>query len=78
MYSPGNVYRKGWDDRLQGLEYAPGQYTGVLYEEYIQGYNDCHQQIIENERRAKLNSPLQGHPLYKEAHDDVNKQFLTG
>jgi len=76
-YLPGNMYRRGWDDRIGGKIAEYQQYDGILREEYLQGYSDCHQHIIENERKQKSHSPLMGHPLYKEAHEHNSQQFLS-
>jgi hypothetical protein len=76
MYSAGEAYKAGWQDRYTGSP-AKFERTDLLLQEYMQGYNDCHQHIIETARREKTQGPLFGHPLYKEAHEQSNKQFLS-
>jgi hypothetical protein len=79
-YSPGQMYRKGWDDRKSGLPKATGNCpVPSLLEEYNKGYTDCHNEILENEKRTlSQSSPLMGHPLYKEAHEGLNgRVFLS-
>ena len=79
-YSPGQMYRKGWEDRKAGLPRFTGNLSvPSLAEEYNKGYSDCHVDILESEKRALSNvSPLMGHPLYKEAHEDLNgRVFLS-
>lgn len=75
-YSAGDYYRKGWEDRLAGNQ-ATYEISGILLDEYMKGYNDCHSNIIENEKRMKVSKFLSGHPFYKEAHDQSSKTFLS-
>lgn len=75
-YNAGDYYRKGWADRLAG---NPVSYevSGILLDEYMKGYNDCHANIVETEKNSKMSKFLNGHPLYKEAHEQSSKTFLS-
>jgi hypothetical protein len=75
-YTPGDMYRCGWSDRMAGNPINYNQ-NGILLEEYIKGYNDCHTHIIETEKNLKTSSYLNGHPLYKEAHEQSSRTFLS-
>jgi hypothetical protein len=52
-YSPGRYYQLGWNDRYSGKD-APKvkniNWTDVMYEEYISGYNDCNIKIMRESR----------------------------
>lgn len=75
-YSAGQLYREGWDDRMTG---NPINYkvNGILLEEYLRGYNDCHNHILQTEKENKTSSYLAGHPFYKEAHERSSRAFLS-
>jgi len=76
-YQPGDAYRRGWEDRMGGFQANQSSFNGILHEEYMKGYSDCHQHIVENEKRSKTNSLLNGHPFYKEAHEHNSQVFLS-
>jgi hypothetical protein len=78
-YKPGQMYDRGWKDRLDGRPQNPGTCPQVLQDEYNSGYTDCHNKILEDGKNAKRSdSPLRGHPLYREAHEgNHGKVFLS-
>ncbi len=76
-YQPGDAYRRGWGDRTAGYQANHSCFVGILHEEYMNGFNDCHQHIVENEKRTKTGSLLNGHPFYKEAHENSSQVFLS-
>lgn len=79
-YKPGEMYNKGWNDRKVGRSMNPGvSCPDPLTKEYETGYKDCHNWIIEEERKMhKSPSQLDGHPFYKEAHERASGQvFLS-
>jgi|APGre2960657404_1045060.scaffolds.fasta_scaffold110775_2 hypothetical protein len=78
-YVPGKLYREGWDDRItgRGIRTLPNELKS-LQEEYQQGYNDCHKDIIEKEKsNLSTQSYLSGHPLYQESTRISSKTFLS-
>lgn len=75
-YTAGDMYRRGWDDRLAGNPIS-FHLQGILLEEYRKGYSDCHEHILQTEKNAKTSNYLTGHPFYKEAQEHSSRAFLS-